>query len=102
MKLMIMTKHKTSIIQLILITLVAISMMFVTFSTVSAANYNCGAYGAGSYNNGTCTTENAPESNNESGLINTCQALSIAIPAILILVGTTSLYVLSKKRKTHK
>lgn len=114
---MIFEKYKDTIIRLALVAAMSFVMAIMLFMPVSAADYNCGAYGAGSYNNGTCVDNGGTDPNNpgpngqgqtgqngggtglkNGGLINTGQALSIAIPAVMILLGTFMLYRLGRKR----
>lgn len=102
---MFFEKYKETLIRLALVAAMSFVMALMLFLPVSAADYDCGAYGAGAFGEGqvcgstTNPTTPPPTTSNDDGLINTGQALSIAIPAFMIIVGTIMLYRLNRKRK---
>lgn len=101
---MLFEKYKDTLIRLALVAAMSFVMALMLFLPVSAADYDCGAYGAGAFGEGqvcgsTSNPTTPPTTSNDDGLINTGQALSIAIPALMILIGTIMLYRLNRKRK---
>jgi hypothetical protein len=82
------------IIAFIILTL---ALVLASVSPALAADYNCGAYGAGAYDSGSVC--GAATTDGGGGLVNTGQALSLAIPAILILLGTIMLFRVRRKVK---
>lgn len=91
-------KYKPKIIRLFLVGALSFVMALMMFMPASAADYSCGAYGRGTYDNGAVCASTTTGS--DSGLVNTGQALLIAVPAGMIVVGTFLLYRLSRKRKS--
>lgn len=97
---MLFEKYKDTLVRLALVAAMSFVMALMLFLPASAADYDCGAYGAGSFGEGqVCGSTSAPANPPaEDDLINTGQALSIAIPAFMIIVGTIMLYRLNRKR----
>jgi hypothetical protein len=96
---MLFEKYKQTIIRLVLVAVMSFTLSLMLFMPAQAAEYNCGAYGRAKYDSGqVCAATTDPESE-EGGLANTGQALSIAIPALMIVAGTALLF---KTRKHAK
>ncbi len=103
---MIFEKYRQTLWRLALVAAMSFVLSLMFFAPVNAANYDCGAYGAGAYGEGqVCGSTSEPSTpppttSDGGGLINTGQALSIAIPAFMIIAGTIMLFRLNRKRKT--
>lgn len=97
-------KYKDTFWRLVLVLAMSFVMSLMLFIPANAADYNCGAYGRGTYNNGqVCAAATSEEEASEEGdIVNTGQAMSIAIPALALIAGTAMLYRLSRKKKTNR
>lgn len=94
------TAIRQKVFQIVTTTLAVLVLSFSFAPLALAADYNCGAYGAGAYDEGgACGTSTTPGGDGDDGLVNTGQALAFGIPAVLILVGTLSLFKLRKSAK---
>ncbi|HTE57258.1 MAG TPA: hypothetical protein VK694_00790 [Verrucomicrobiae bacterium] len=92
---MVVATHKQSIKRFLAGLGVTLALMLAVVTPAFAADYNCGAYGAGTYDNGAvCGTATT-----DDGLVNTGQALSLVIPAALILLGTLMLFRVRRKAR---
>lgn len=89
---MVLATHKQYIKRFLAGLGVSLALMLAVVTPAFAADYNCGAYGAGTYDNGSVCAATT-----DDGLVNTGQALSLAIPAALILAGTIMLFRVRRK-----
>lgn len=81
------------------VTLAAFSLS-VTLSSPVSAQYDCGSYGYSTYGNQQDC--GGASGSSGGGLSNTGEALSIIIPAVLVVIGSAGLYKASRKTKKRK
>jgi hypothetical protein len=94
---MVFEKYKQRLWQLMLVTLIAFALSLILFRPAQAADYNCGAYGRGAYDSGQVC--GAATTDDDGSLVNTGQALAIAVPATMILAGTIMLFRVRRKSR---
>jgi hypothetical protein len=83
-------KYKQKLIRLALVAALSFALSLIMFRPAQAAEYNCGAYGRGAYDSGQVC--GAATADDDGSLVDTGQALAIAVPATMILAGTVMLF----------